>query len=203
MQTMASGRSPYGFLASALGAIVLGLGVFLPWYSVGITTQGVAAVESRDNQVVAQFGNAALQQQVNGLHAELSSVAGSQIGSISAHQAFTRIGPLLLILAALGILIALNSLARERPSELDASGRWVALLGAVALACVLYRMFARPVGEEPFLTLSLREGAWLALLGSVAMIAGGLWPPRAAGVEAASEQLDDVWSRLSGWTPEA
>ena len=79
----------------------------------------------------------------------------------------------------------------------------MALLGTVALACVLYRMFARPVGEEPFLTLSLREGAWLALLGSVAMIAGGLWPPRAAGVEAASEQLDDVWSRLSGWTPEA
>ncbi len=134
---------------------------------------------------------------------ELSSVAGSQIGSISAHQAFSRIAPLLLILAGLGILIALNSLARERPSELDASGRWVALLGAVALVFVLYRMLARPVGEEPFLTLSLREGAWLALIGSVAMIAGGLWPRRTSAAEASPEQLEDVWSRLSGWTPEA
>jgi hypothetical protein len=200
---MARGRPPYGFLASALGAIVLGLGVFLPWYSVGITTQGVAAVESRDNQVVAQFGNAALQQQLSGLHAALSSIAGSQIGSISAHQGFSRIGPLLLILAGLGILIALNSVARERPSELDASRRWVAALGAVALLCVLYRMLARPLAEQPFLTLSLREGAWLALAGSVAMIVGGLWPPRASIAQASAEQLDDVWSRLSGWTPEA
>lgn len=200
---MARDRSPYGVLASALGAVVLGLGVFLPWYGIGITTQGVAALESRDNQVVAQFGNAALQQQLSGVHAELSSIAGSQLGSISAHQAFSRIGPLLLIVAGVGILISLISLASERPSGLDASGGWVALLGAVALVCVLYRMFARPIGEEPFLTLSLREGAWLALLGALAMIAGGLWPQRAHDADVSPEQIDDVWSRLSGWTPEA
>ncbi|MCW3017972.1 MAG: hypothetical protein JWN10_280 [Solirubrobacterales bacterium] len=200
---MARDRSPYGFLAAALGAVVLGLGVFLPWYGVGMTTQGVAAIESRDNQVVAQFGNAALQQQLSGVHAELSSITGSQIGSISAHQAFSRIGPLLLIVAGLGILLALISVARERPAELDASGSWVALLGAVALVCVLYRMLARPVGEQPFLTLSLREGAWLALLGAVAMIAGGLWPRRVRAAQASPEQLEDVWSTFSGWTPGA
>jgi drug/metabolite transporter superfamily protein YnfA len=200
---MARDRSPYGFLASALGAVVLGLGVFLPWYGVGITAQGVAALESRDNQVVAQFGNAALQQQLSGLHAELSSIAGSQLGSISAHQAFSRLGPLLLIVAGLGIVISLTSVARERPSEFDATGGWVALLGAVALVCVLYRMLARPVGEQPFLTLSLRDGAWLALLGAVAMIAGGLWPRRVHAAQASPEQLEDVWSTLSGWTPEA
>lgn len=200
---MARGRSPYGFLACALGAVVLGLGVFLPWYGVGITAQGVAAVESSDSQVVARFGNAALQQQLSGLHAELSSIAGRQIGSISAHQAFSRIAPLLLIVAGLGLLIALISVARERPSELDASGGWIAVLGAIALVCVVYRMLALPAGEQPFLTLSLREGAWLALLGAVAMIAGGLWPRRAGAAQASPEQLDDVWSRLSGWTPEA
>jgi len=202
---MARDRSPYGFLACALGAVVLGLAVFLPWYGVGITAQGVAAVESRDNQVVAQFGNAALQQQLSGVHAELSSIAGHQIGSISAHQAFSRIGPLLLIVAGLGILIALISVARERPSDFDASGGWVALLGAIALVCVLYRMLARPAGEQPFLTLSLREGAWLALLGAAAMIAGGLWPRRmrADADQASPEKLEDVWSAFSGWTPEA
>lgn len=200
---MARDRSPYGFLASALGAVVLGLAVFLPWYGIGITAQGVAAVESRDNQVVAQFGNTALQQQLGGLHAQLSSIAGRQIASISAHQAFSRIGPLLLIVAGLGILIALISVAREQPSELDASGGWVALLGAIALVCVLYRMLARPAGEQPFLTLSLREGAWLALLGAVAMIAGGLWPRRMRSDHASAEQLEDVWSAFSGWTPGA
>ncbi len=201
---MARDRSPYGFLASALGAVVLGLGVFLPWYGVGITARGVAAVQSSESQVVAQFGNAALQQQqLSGPHAELSSIAGRQIGSISAHQGFSRIAPLLLIVAGLGLLIALISVARERPSELDASGRWIAVLGAIALVCVVYRMLARPAWEQPFLTLSLREGAWLALLGAAAMIAGGLWPRRVGAAQASPEQLDDVWSRLSGWTPEA
>lgn len=200
---IARDRSPYGFLACALGAVVLGLAVFLPWYGIGITAQGVAAVESRDNQVVAHFGNAALQQQLGGLHAQLSSIAGRQIASLSAYQAFSRIGPLLLIVAGLGILIALISVAREQPSEFDASGGWVALLGAIALVCVLYRMLARLAGEESFLTLSLREGAWLALLGAVAMIAGGLWPRRMRSDRASSEQLEDVWSAFSGWTPGA
>jgi hypothetical protein len=200
---MASDRSPYGFLACALGAIVLGLAVFLPWYGVGITAQGVALLESRDNQVAAQFGNAALQQQLSGMHAALSSIAGHQIGSVSAHQVFDQIGPLLLILAGLGVLIALFSVARQRPAEGDASGTWISLLGAVALLCVLYRMLVRPAGEAQFLTLSLREGAWLALLGAAAMIVGGLWPPRKRAEQASHEQLEDAWSAFSGWTPGA
>jgi hypothetical protein len=200
---MARDRSPYGFLASSLGAVVLGLAVFLPWYGIGFTASGVAFVERSDSQAAAQYGNAALQEKLDGLHAQLQSLAGHQLGSISAHQAFTRIGPILLIAAGLGILISLVSVARVAPAELDASGSWIALLGAIAMIFVLYRMLARPAGEQPYLTLSLREGAWLALLGAGAMIAGGLWPRRLRAEVPSSAQVEDVWSGFSGWTPEA
>jgi hypothetical protein len=200
---MARDRSPYGFLASSLGAIVLGLAVFLPWYGVGFTASGVAFVESSDNQVVAQFGNAALQEKLGGLHAQLRSLAGRQLGSISAHQAFTRIGPLLLILAGLGILISLVSVARATPAEFDATGSWIALLGAIAMILVLYRMLVRPTGDQVYLSLPLREGAWLGLLGAGAMIAGGLWPRRLRADGPSSAPVEDAWSGFSGWTPEA
>jgi len=200
---MARDRSQYGAVTSLLGAVVLGLAVFLPWYGVGVTASGVAAVEQADNQLVAQFGNAALQEKLASTHAALSSLSGRQIGSVSAHDAFTRIGPLLLILAALGILIALVTLARGQYSELDTTGSWIALLGATATACVLYRMLARPAGEQPYLTLSLREGAWLALLGAAAMIAGGLWPRRLRAGDPSPEQIEDAWAGFSGWTPQA
>lgn len=200
---MARDRSPYGFLVSSLGAIVLGLAVFLPWYGVGFSASGVAFLERSDSQVVAQFGNAALQEKLVGLHAQLSTLAGRQIGSISAHQVFTRIGPLLLIFAGLGILISLFSVVRDASSEFDASGSWIALLGVLALICVLYRIVARPTGDQAYLVLSLREGAWLALLGAGAMIAGGLWPRRLRAEGSSSVPVEDAWSGFSGWTPEA
>ena len=53
----------------------------------------------------------------------------------------------------------------------DGAGGSVVLLGAVAAACVLFRMLDPPARLEAILSLSLREGAWLALLGSLAMIA--------------------------------
>ncbi|HSZ06142.1 MAG TPA: hypothetical protein VK778_13210 [Solirubrobacteraceae bacterium] len=39
---MAADRSPTGWLISALGAIVLIVSVFLPWYAVRLTARGVA-----------------------------------------------------------------------------------------------------------------------------------------------------------------
>jgi hypothetical protein len=202
---MARDRSPYGFLACALGAVVLGLAVFLPWYGVGLTASGAAFVQQQDDQLVAQFGNAALQERLNSEHVQLSSLAGRQLGSVSAHQAFKRIGPILLVLAGLGILIALISVARKEPSDFDGTGTWIALLGLLAMICVLYRMFVRPTGDAAYLALPLRAGAWLALVGSAAMIAGGLWPRRLRGADAppATEKLEVAWSGLSGWTPEA
>jgi hypothetical protein len=199
---MVHDRSPYGFLASSLGAIVLGLAVFLPWYGVALTANGLAFVERADSQAVAQFGNAALQQKLGGLHGELSALAGHQLGSISAHQAFSRIGPLLLIVAGLGILITLLSVVRDQSSDFDATGNWIALLGVIAMLCVLYRMLARPTGEDAYLSMPLREGAWLAFVGAAGMIAGGLWPRRLRAANPIPAKVEDAWSGLSGWTPE-
>jgi hypothetical protein len=200
---LARDRSPYGFLASSLGAVLLGLAVFLPWYGVGFTASGVAFVERSDSQAAAQFGNAALQEKLAGLHAQLRSLAGHQLGSISAHQAFTRIGPIMLIMAGLGILVSLVSVARSAPTEFDATGSWIALFGAIAMILILYRLLVRPGGDQAYLSLSLREGAWLALLGAGGMIAGGLWPRRLRADVPSNAQVEDAWSGLSGWTPEA
>jgi hypothetical protein len=200
---MARDRSPYGFLACALGAIALGLGVFLPWYGVGFTSQGVTYVQQTDSQLATQYGNAALRAQLDAAQSQLRDLAGRQIGSVSAHQVFTTISPLLLILAGIAILIVLLSVARNESTEFDNTGPWVALLGAIALIFVLYRMFVRPTGEAPYLNLTLRYGAWLSLIGAGSMIVGGLWPRRLGRNTPAPGRLNDAWSELSGWTPES
>jgi len=201
---MAADRSPIGWLISALGAIVLIVSVFLPWYSLGLTTRGIALMQQLQSEQVQRYGNATLQGELGSLHARVGALAGQQLGTITAHQAFSKISVVLLVLGGLGVLIALLALARERFGDFDGTGPWLALLGAIAAACVLYRMAVRPGGNE-YLSLSLREGAWLSLLGSLALIAGGLWPRRLrAGSERRSDAaLEDAWSGLSGWTPES
>ncbi len=199
---MARDRSRIGWLVSALGAIVLIVAVFLPWYGVHLTARAIAFMQQLQSEQVQKFGNAALQGELGSLHARVGALAGHQLGSISAHQAFSRISVVLWVVGGLGILIALLPLARESSPESDGTGQWLALLGAIAAACVLYRMAVRPT-EGEYLTLPLRAGAWLALLGSVAMIAGGLWPRRLRSEHASEAALQDTWSGLSGWTPES
>ncbi len=199
---MARDRSPIGWLVSALGAIVLVVSVFVPFYGVGLTARGVAFMQQLQSEQVQRFGNAALQGELGALHARVGALAGHQLGSVSAHQIFSTISVALLIAGGLGVLIALLPLVRESSPEADGTGQWLALLGAIAAVCVLYRMGVRPA-ENEMLSLTLREGAWLALLGSVAMIAGGLWPRRLRSSSASDGALEDAWSGLSGWTPEA
>jgi hypothetical protein len=198
---MAADRSPTGWLVSALGAIVLVVSVFLPWYAVSLTANGVAYMQSVETQQVQMFGNATLQGELGSLHARLGALAGQQIGTISAHQAFSTISVVLLVAGGLGILIALLPLAGESSPDFDGTGPWLALLGAIAAACVLYRMAVRPTGNAD-LSLPLREGAWLALLGSLALVAGGLWPRRLRSPSASDAKVEDAWSARSGWTPE-
>jgi hypothetical protein len=199
---MAGDRPRYGLLLSAVGAIVLAVSVFLPWYGVSITADGIAYIQRAGAQFAAQFGNAQLKEAVGGLHADLGGLAGRQVAALSAHQALTNISVVLLILAGAGILLALSTLARAEPLPAGLHGGPIALLGALAVACVLFRLLDPPNAASSFLALSLREGAWLSLLGSLAMVAGGLLPQglgRAAGSE---PTLQDAWSKLSGWTPE-
>jgi hypothetical protein len=202
---MARDRSRYGALASALGAILLAVSVFLPWYGVGLSARGVEYFGQIGAQLAQRFGNATLQAKVAEARPQLSALAGRELASVSANQIFSHIGPILLILAGIGILVALVPLVLADGSEFDAAGPWLALLGALAACLVLYRMAVRPSSTNglQYLQLSLREGAWGALLGSSAMVVGGLWPRRlrARGVDASPADLEETWSGLSGWTP--
>jgi hypothetical protein len=199
---MTADRSRYGLLVSALGAIVLAVSVFLPWYGLSLTANGIAFVQRLGAQAVSQFGNASLQGELPSLHAGLSALAGHQLGTVSAHQALTNISVVLLIVACLGILIALIPLARPEPVSAGGDGGLISLLGAVAVICVLYRIVDPPNPADGFLSISLRGGAWLALLGSLAMVLGGLWPRPIGSSRVSDRELESAWAGLSGWTPE-
>jgi hypothetical protein len=190
-------------MASALGAIVLAVSVFLPWYGLSFTANGIAFAQQIGSQAAAQFGNATLQNYMGALHANLSGLAGHEFTSLSAHQALTNLNVVLLLVAALGVLAALLALAGPESASSQGNRPALALLGAVGTACVLYRMIDPPAVAGNLLALSLREGAWLALLGSLAMTGGALWPGRGALARPADAKVQGVWAELSGWTPES
>jgi len=155
MSKMVGVRSRYGLSVSALGAIVLAVSVFLPWYGVSLTRQtGVGLVSHR-----------------------LVSLSHQRLALVSGQHALQDLSIVLLVLAGLAILDALLPLARAHAPLPGGAGGSVVLLGAVASACVAYRMIDPPgaLGGE-LLLRSLREGAWLALLGSLAIVLGGMWP---------------------------
>jgi hypothetical protein len=197
---MPADRSRYGLLVSALGAVLLAVAVFLPWYGLSFTTSGVAFVQQAGSQFASQYGNAHLQEAAAGLHSNLSSLTGQEFAAVSAHQVLKDISVVLLVIAGLALLDALFPLVRSAGVP-DGAGGSLGLLGAVAALCVLYRMLAPPLPDGDLIALSLREGAWLALLGSVMMFSGALWP-RVSTSAAAAEPLVESWSRLSGWTPQ-
>jgi hypothetical protein len=202
---MAAERPRYGLLISALGAVVLAVSVFLPWYGVSFTAAGLAFAQQVGDQAAAQFGNAALQGYLAELHANLSSLAGHQFIALSAHQALKDVNVVLLILAGLSIVIALLALAGagfSSASAPDGHRGPLALLGILATICVLFRMVDPPAPAGEFLTLSLREGAWLALVGSAAILGGALWPERFGARRRSEAKRGSTWSELSGWTPE-
>jgi hypothetical protein len=203
MYTMAGDRPRYGLLISALGAVVLVVSVFLPWYGLSFTAAGLAFAQQVGDQAAAQFGNAALQGYLSEFHANLSSFAGHQFTALSAHQALKDLNVVLLLIAGVAIVIALMTLAGAGSASLDGHRAPLALLGMLAALCVLYRMVDPPSPAGGLLALSLREGAWLALLGSAAIVAGAFWPERFGSAVVSDQKLQSTWSELSGWTPEA
>jgi hypothetical protein len=199
-----SGSGPrYGLLTSSAGAVVLAIAVFLPWYGISFTAHGVAAAERFGDQAAAQFGNATLQSYMSEAHAGFAALAGHEFGSLSAHQALSTLNVVILILAGAGI--ALSLLALSGAFSAEASRAPLALLGAVAAICVLYRMIDPPSPPGELLALSLREGAWIALIGALAMVGGALMPATVGGGGAGQQAADPerMFSELSGWTPEA
>ena len=190
---MTGDRPRYGLLVSALGAVLLAVSVFLPWYGVSFTTTGIAFAQQAGDQAAAQFGNATLQSYLGEFHANLASLAGHQFAALSAHQALKDLNVVLLLLAGAGFSSASASEGHRGP---------LVLLGIVAAACVLFRIVDPPAPAGEFLALSLREGAWLALLGSAAIVVGALWPERSGARKPSDAKLQSTWSELSGWTPD-
>lgn len=199
---MAGERPRYGLLISAAGAILLAVAVFLPWYGVSFTAHGIATAQQIGNQFVTQFGNAHLQSQLGAFNTNLSLLAGHEVAGLSAHQTLKELNVVLLILAAMACGIALFGLAGPDSAASEANRGPLALLGALAAVCVLYRMVDRPVPDGGLIALSLREGAWLALLASLAIALGALLGRRSAPAAESRTDAQSVWSELSGWTPE-
>jgi hypothetical protein len=200
---MTASRPRYGSLVSAIGAIVLVVAVFLPWYGISFTAHGLALAQQAGESFAAQFGNAALQSQVASAHATLSSLAGHEFVAVSAHQALSTINVVLLVLGGLACAVALVSLAD--PSAIADGGRsLLTLFGLGAAAFIVFRMIEPPTPEGSVISLSLREGAWLAVLGSVAVVGGALLSGRSARAssEPSAAATSAAWAGLSGWTPE-
>ncbi|HEY1450265.1 MAG TPA: hypothetical protein VGF47_04870 [Solirubrobacteraceae bacterium] len=200
---MGESRSTYGPALSLLGAILLAVAVFLPWYGVSFTAHSVAIAQQAGEQFATQYGNAALQSHLGALQSSLGGIAGHEVFALSAHQALGTLNVVLLILAGLGILIALLALAGPAAAASEANRGPLVLLGFAAAACVVFRMLDKPApAAGELLSLSLREGAWLALIGALCMGAGALLPRREPATSVPKPEAANVWSELSGWTPE-
>jgi hypothetical protein len=171
---MVEDGAPLGLLIAALGAAVLAVSVFLPWYGVSITASGAASAQQELASVARQHGNTTFQMEASQVGAGFSSLAGRQFATVSAHEILKDIGPMLLVLAGVSLLAALLRLAGVT-GLLEAGGGQIALAGSAAALCVLFRMLARPGGQTNFVSLSLSWGIWLALLGAAAIVAGGIF----------------------------
>jgi len=169
---MVNDRSPLGFLIAALGAAVLAISVFMPWYGVTITASGVASAQQELATVAQQYGNPTFQTSANQVGAEFNSLAGRQLTTVTAHQAVKDVSRMLLLLAGLSLLASLLRLAGF--SGLEGGGGSIAVAGSLAVLLVLYRMLSPPGGATDLVSLSLSWGSWLALLSAAAIVAGGI-----------------------------
>jgi hypothetical protein len=199
---MVENRLRTGPLAATVGAALLALSVFQPWYTLRLTSAGASSARQTLNNVALQFGNAAFQDQVHNLGNGFSALTGHQLATLSAEQSLHQIHIILLILAA-GAFVAALLLLVDASQASRASGDRIALLGLAATLCVLFRMVARPLAQEEMLSLSLAWGAWLAFASSLAIVAGGLISRDEDNASHSEATLAKTWDSLSGWTPEA
>jgi hypothetical protein len=199
---MIENRLRTGPLAATVGAALLALSVFQPWYTLRLTLAGANSARQALNGVALQFGNAAFQDRVHSLGNGFSALTGRPLAMLSAEQALQYMHIILLVLAA-GAFVAALLLLVDVSRASRASGNRIALLGLAATVCVLFRMVARPVAQEEMLSLSLAWGVWLALAGSLAIVAGGLISRCEGGAGYSEAALGKTWDSLSGWMPEA
>jgi hypothetical protein len=196
---MAGSRPRYGPLLCALGAVVVAIAVYVPWYGMRLTASGVSLAEHSLTRVAQEFGNSNLQSYLGRANARIAGLAEHEFASLSAHQAFKVLDVVILLAAIAACLLALLVLAGV--ASFDRSRGWLALLGLLAFLCVLFRVIDPPTPAGGYLVLSLREGAWLSLLGSAAILAGAFWPS-GERVRRRGASAEGAFADLSGWTPE-
>jgi hypothetical protein len=199
---MAEDRPRTGSLVAAIGAALLAVSVFQPWYAVTLTAGGIVSAQQTINNLAVQYGNTAFQSQARGLASSFGALSGHQVATLSAHQTLKYLHVVLLILAAVAFVWTLLHLAgASQPTR--ASGGQIALIGVMATLCVLFRMVDRPSAREEVFSLSLSWGAWLALGSCLAIVVGGVWPRYTGPANAPDATLRETLDGLSGWTPEA
>lgn len=165
-------HAPLGLVIAALGAAVLAVSVFLPWYGVSLTPSGAASAQREFTALVQQYGNATVQAEANRAGAQFDSLVGRQIVTVSARRGMKYVSLILLALAGIALLTTLLRLADMR-GLLFATGGQIALFGFLAALVVFFRMLWRP-GASEFILFSLSPGIWLALVSALAVAGGGL-----------------------------
>lgn len=156
-----------------VGAAVVVVATFQPWYAVSITPAGAVAAHQQLTSGAQQSGNSAFQSLANEIGSQFRAVAGRRVGTLSAHRSMRRMSALLLVLAGIALLASLWRLA----GMIEGGGGFVAFVGVVAALCVVYRMVVTPNPAAAYISLTLTWGSWLALLGATAVAAGGMWSP--------------------------
>jgi hypothetical protein len=194
--------SPYRLIAAALGAALMAVSVYLPWYSLALTANGAAGVSQLSEQVAQQYGNSALQGLTQSYQSFVGKLVGTPFATASGHQALHVISVVLLVLAVLALLDALFPLARQGAVLPHGAGGSLPLLGLLSCLLIAFRMVSPPVPDGGFVSLSVREGAWLCLLGAATVLLAGLWPLFARPGTPSSEPSEDIFAQLSGWSPQ-
>jgi hypothetical protein len=202
---MSDDRPGYGPLVATASSAMLAVSVFLPWYGVSLTAGGAAYFQQVTDNVVAQWGNAALQSQLGAANARVGGLAGQQLATLSGHQALKYTSTILLLLGGVAFLVALLRLV-DSPGLPSVKGSSMVGLGILATICVLFRMGEPPSAPGQFaeyFSVSLHYGAWLALVSSLGMVFGSLGPRTVSPRAGSQPESQKLWTELSGWTPEA
>jgi hypothetical protein len=200
---MVEDRLRLGSLISAIGAALLAVSVFLPWYGVSLTAGGAASAQQALNNVAQQYGNTTFQTQAKAIGLGFGAFTGHQVTTLSAYQTLKYLNVILLILAAIAFLAALLRLAGASEPTRTGGGSQIAFVGLLATVCVLFRMVERPAPLGEVFSLSLSWGIWLALASSVAVVIGSLWPTLTSSPNRSAGTLATVLDGPSGWTPDA
>jgi hypothetical protein len=185
-------------LVSALSAAALAISVFMPWYGVTLTQSGADSAQQGLESVARQYGNTTLQTDATSVSEHFGSLAGHQLGTVSAHEILKDLNVVLLLLAGIGLGAALLKLAGA-----EIGTGQIALVGLLAGLCVAFRMIDPPAPQEGVFALPLAWGIWMALAASATMIVSDLWPRLTRRDEPSAAALAQALEGPSGWTPES